>query len=187
MTRNETIQLLAMLSVSYPRFAFTPDETTVNMWHGMLKDLPGDVVGVATQRMIATLKFPPTIADIREAVANAAQDAKGSVDAGEAWRRVVKAIGLFGYYRGDQAREYLGEDIWRAVEMVGGWCDLCISEDSEAVRSAQFERRYTAMMQQHSQAIQIPASVREDMKRLVQPMMERMMLEHGENAEAAAD
>lgn len=177
MTRKGTAQLLMLLSASYPRFAFKADEETVNIWYGMLEDLPDEVVAVATKRMIATLKFPPTIADIREAVASTAQDASGSLSAGEAWRKVIRAVGDYGYYRPDEARAYLGEDIWRAIEMIGGWCDMCVSEDPETVRSAQFERRYSAMLQQRKELVQIPQSVRDDMKRLVEPLAERMMIE----------
>lgn len=181
MTRKGTAQLLMLLSASYPRFAFRADEETVNIWHGMLEDLPDEVVAVATKRMIATLKFPPTIADIREAVASAVQDAKGSVSAGDAWDKVIKAVHRYGYYRPDQAREALGDEIWHAVEMIGGWSYLCVGEDSEAVISAQFERRYSAMKAQQSNAIQIPASVNNDMKRLVEPLAKRLMIEQGGN------
>lgn len=176
MTKIETAQMLALISAAYPRFEMRESEKTLSVWHEMLKDMPGDVVSVAVKRMISTQKFPPSIADIREAVAASVQQAKGTESAGEAWRKVTKAIGMYGYYKGEAAHEYLGERIWRAVEMIGGWADLCISEDSEAVRSAQFERRYNAMIQQQAEAIQIPASVSEDMARLMGGFDERLAL-----------
>ncbi|MBR0463476.1 MAG: hypothetical protein IJJ23_03730 [Clostridia bacterium] len=176
MTRNETIQLLALLTISYPRFAFEANEQTVSIWHDMLKDLPGEAVILASKRMISTLKFPPTIADIREAVASSVQDARGTVNAGEAWRKVTKAISDYGYYQPDLARAYLGEDVWRAVEYIGGWADLCTSEEPITVRSAQFERRYTAMVQQQGEAIQIPSEVRDAMKRLTEPLADRLAI-----------
>ena len=176
MTIKETAQLLSLLSATYPRFNFAPDEMRLKAWHDMLADLPGDVVAIATKRMISTLKFPPTIADIREAVANAVQDARGTVNAGEAWRKVTKAISDYGYYQPDRARAYLGEDVWRAVEYIGGWADLCTSEEPITVRSAQFERRYTAMVQQQGEAIQIPSEVRDAMKRLTEPLADRLAI-----------
>lgn len=177
MTKRETAQLLAIISTAYPGSKIAVDDMTVALWHDMLSDLPGEVVGAATKRMFATLKFPPTIADIREAVAKATQDARGTLSAGEAWRKVKSAISLYGSYRGDAAREYLGEDVWRAVEYIGGWRDLCLSDDPETVKSAQFERRYDAMKAQQAQLVQIPASVRDDMARLVGPMVEKLRIE----------
>ena len=129
--------------------------------------------------MCATLKFPPSIADIREAVAKAAQDARGVLSAGEAWARVKGAIGRYGWNRGEEARAALGEDIWRAVQMIGGWVEICVSDEPETVRSAQFERRYNAMIQQQGEKIQIPESVRTDMAALVGPMLEKMLLTGG--------
>lgn len=176
MTKQETAQLLALLNSAYPRFKVAGSAEALSIWHEMLEDLPGEVVAVAVKRMISTLEYPPTIADIRKAVASAAQDAQGKQKAGEAWRKVIKAISDYGYYRPDEALAAIGEDAWRAVEMIGGWANLCIGEEPESVLSAQFERRYDAMIEQQAHGIQIPASVNEDMKRLVAPLMERLAL-----------
>lgn len=182
MTREDVKKLLALIAVAYPQSKFEPSQMTLDLWVDMLSDLPGEVVAASTKRMIATLKYPPTIADIRGAVAQATQDARGMLSAGEAWAKVKKAIGRFGSYRGDEARAWLGEDVWRAVEYIGGWRDLCLSDDPETVRSAQFERRYDAMVAQQSARIQIPASVRDDMARLVGPLTARFALEAGDGA-----
>ena len=176
MTLVETTTLLQTIAAMWPASQFRSDEMTVRVWHKMLDDLPGAVVSAAVERMASMLKFPPTIADIREAVANATQDAQGTLSAAEAWRKVTKAISNYGYYRPDEARAFLGEDIWRAVEMVGGWSDICISEDPETVISAQFERRYSTMLKQKSDMIQIPASVNENMQRLVGSLMDKLMI-----------
>ena len=187
MTRKETIQLLALLSATYPRFKLDTDELTINAWHEMLQDLPGDIVGVAVRRMISTLQYPPTIADIRQAVADSTQDATGAINAGEAWRKVMKAVSDYGYYQPEAARAYLGEDVWRAVEYIGGWSDMCVSEDPESVRSAQFERRYNAMLAQRKEQIQIPASVREDMQKLTAPLVAKMRIADNGNESAAPE
>ena len=170
MTRDEVITLLQTIIVMYPGSRINADPLTVAVWHEMLRDLPGDVVSAATKRMCATLKFPPSIADICENVAQAVREAQGMPTAGEAWAKVRKALSWYGYYRPDEARKALGEEIWRAVEMVGGWREVCEGEGT--IISAQFERRYDAMVQQEMNRVQIPASVRDDMARLVEPLME---------------
>lgn len=177
MTRDDVIRVLQTIIVMYPSSKVNADPLTVAMWHEMLEDLPADVVSMAMKRMCATLKYPPSVADIREAVKDAVQDAAGIPIAGEAWARVSKAMSRWGYHRPEQARADLGEDIWRAVEMVGGWCEVCMGE--RAVLSAQFERRYNAMIEQRSKLLQIPASVREDMARLAEPLAKRMLIEGG--------
>lgn len=176
MTREETAQLLAMLAVAYPGSKISADEMTLSLWEEMLSDLPGEVVGAATKRMIATLRFPPSVADVRQAVADAVSDADGVVSAGEAWSRVKRAVSWYGWPRGEEARKALGEDIWRAIGMVGGWQYMCQSEDDESTRSAQFERRYNAMIHQKHERIQIPESVRSDMARLVGGLTQKMLM-----------
>lgn len=172
MTRDEVITLIQTIIVMYPGSKINADPLTVAVWHEMLRDLPGDVVSAATKRMCATLKFPPSIADVLDNVAQATREAQGIPTAGEAWAKVRKAMSWYGYYRPDEAREALGEGIWRAIEMVGGWREVC--EGERTIISAQFERRYDAMVQQGLNRAQIPTSVRDDMARLVGPLMERL-------------
>ena len=62
--------------------------------------------------------------------------------------------------------------------MVGGWRELC--EGETAILSAQFERRYNAMVQQDMNRVQIPASVNDEMKKLVGDLTETLKLEAGE-------
>ena len=174
MTRDEVITLIQTIIVMYPSSKINADPLTVAAWHEMLRDLPGDVVSAATKRMCATLKFPPSIADILGNVAQATREAQGIPTAGEAWSKVRKAMSWYGYYRPEEARKALGEGIWRAVEMVGGWREVCEGEGT--IISAQFERRYDAMVQQEMNRVQIPASVNEDMKRLVGTLTEKLMI-----------
>lgn len=176
MNKAETVTLIQTLMALYPSSDIHADELTVGVWHEMLGDLPGEAVSTAVKRMAATLKFPPTIADIREAVAKAVQEARGVPSAGEAWAKVKKAASWYGYYRPEEAHAALGDDIWRVVQQVGGWREICAGEDPEGVISAQFERRYNAAMHQDAERVQIPESVREEMARLVGPMVEKLRL-----------
>lgn len=178
MTKAETVTLLQTIKVMYPDNRIKPDELTVGIWHEMLQDLPGEVVAAAVKRMCATLKFPPSIADIREAVVKATKDAQGALTATEAWTRVNKAVRWYGYYREAEAREKLGGDVWHAVEAVGGWREVCMCEDPGVI-SAQFERRYNQMMGKADERLLIPESVREDMSRLTAPLVAKLALTDG--------
>ena len=178
MTKAETVTLLQTIKVMYPDNRIKPDELTVGIWHEMLQDLPGEVVAAAVKRTCATLKFPPSIADIREAVVKATKDAQGALTAAEAWTMVNKAVRWYGYYREAEAREKLGAEIWRAVEAVGGWREVCASEEPGII-SAQFERRYNAIMARSDEQLLIPQDVREDMRRLLEPLADRLKLSEG--------
>lgn len=170
MTAAETARIIQMVIAFYPSSKVRDDDLTIKLWHEMLADLPFDMVDAATKRMVSTLKFPPTIADIRGAVADAMSEAKGEISAGDAWARVRKAISRFGYYQPEKAREWLGERIWHAVDMIGGWTYINTTEDGIATLSAQFERRYNAAVEQRKHAVQIPQSTRDAMAGMVARM-----------------
>ncbi len=179
MNKHETATLLQTVIALYPSSRLRADEVTVDLWHEMLRDLPGEVVSAAVKRMCAVLKFPPSVADVREAVAKAVQEAQDVPSAGEAWARVQRAASWYGYYRPEEARHELGEDIWRAVQQVGGWREICAGDSPAGVISAQFERRYAAMLEEQREQVQIPSSVREDMQRLVCPLVDKLRLDEG--------
>jgi hypothetical protein len=166
MTRNETKCLLGLIVTAYPGSKIAADDRTVDLWWEMLQDLPADVAAAATKAMFATLKYAPSIADIREAVARSVSDARGDITAGEAWGKVRKAITRYGYYRSDAAHAALGDALWAALEQIGGWAYVCTTEDPESVLSAQFERRYEAQHAQEQRQLQIPAQVREHLMAL---------------------
>ena len=165
MTRPETKLLLGLIVTAYPSSRIAADDRTVDLWFEMLADLPSDVAAAATKAMFATLKFPPTIADIREAVARSVSDARGDITAGEAWDRVLRAVRRYGWNRPDEAKAALGERLWGAIGMVGGWAHICESDEIEII-SAQFERRYEAQHAQEQRQLQIPAQVREHLMAL---------------------
>lgn len=119
----------------------------------MLSDLDLPVVQLALKRMIAVLKFPPSVADLREAVADLAT--QGQLTAGQAWGKINAALRRYGFYQPEKARAELGEDLWSMVSQVGGWTHLCECDNLDVV-GAQFERRYKDMLQRRKEAIQVP-------------------------------
>lgn len=45
--------------------------------------------------------------------------------------RCIGAVSRFGYYDADGARQYLGEDVWRALPGDQGWQEFCSSGDED--------------------------------------------------------
>jgi hypothetical protein len=72
MTFAQTGKMLAQLSAVYPA-RLMPDinENTIKIWADLLKDVDDKQALDATREWIQTNKYPPTIADIREQIANA--------------------------------------------------------------------------------------------------------------------
>lgn len=166
MNKSETTKLLAYIAVAYPNGKVEPNEPTVNLWAQFTADLPYNAAKLAVDSMIATLKFPPSIADIREAVARAQSEARGDLSAGEAWGRVRRAVSRFGYYQPAKARDCLGSALWAAIDQIGGWAYLCTTEDDASTLSAQFERRYKAAADQQKYRDMVPLAVQEHLKAL---------------------
>jgi hypothetical protein len=74
MNREETIKLLALIKVAYPAAYKDMDKetklATVNMWQTTFPSVPYSIMEMAFNRFRLTSKFPPTVADMAEAIAN---------------------------------------------------------------------------------------------------------------------
>lgn len=179
-TRNDTKSLLGLIVTAYPNSKIAATNETVDLWFDMLQDLPSDLAAAATKSMIATLKFPPTIADIRSAVVKISAEARGELTAGDALALVRKAMRLHGYYDATGARKMLGERLWGVVRMVAPcWEDLCVSEDDNW--GARFERLYKGQQEHEHELLQIPGAVQERMRAMVGDMTKRLTGGEGEH------
>lgn len=71
MTKTEALQILAILKAAYPSaYNGTKEEAsgTVAVWCMQFGDLPGDIVLMAIHKLIATNKFPPTVAEVKNKI-----------------------------------------------------------------------------------------------------------------------
>ena len=70
MTKKEAVQILAVLKAAYPASynGMTKEEATgtVTVWAMQFQDMPADIVMMAIQKLIATNKFPPTVAEVND-------------------------------------------------------------------------------------------------------------------------
>ncbi len=160
MTRAETAEMLAYIAIAYPNGKIEPNMATINLWAKFTEDVSYSDAVAAVDAYVATSPFPPAVADFRSSLTKIKTEARGDLSAGEAWAKVWKAMSLFSYHRGDEAREWLGDRLWGAVQLVGGWSYLCTTEDDVSTLSAQFERRYKAAQEQRNYRDQIPPCVR---------------------------
>ena len=83
MTREDTIKVMSILKAAYPNFYknMTRDEAmgAINVWAMQLRDIPCDIVMMAVNKIIATSKWPPAIAEVREKIKDMYYEAVGSL------------------------------------------------------------------------------------------------------------
>ena len=83
MTREETIKVMSVLKAAYPNFYknMSKDEAigVINLWTIQLGDMPVDIVMIAINKIIATSKWPPAIAEIKDKIKSMYYEAIGSL------------------------------------------------------------------------------------------------------------
>lgn len=139
MTQLEAKKIVAVLVASFASSRFTMD--TVGVYERMLADLDYVVANAAVERLLATAKFLPTIAEIREACLTLSNGEKRP--GGDAWGEVLAAIRKYGYVRvPGQDFEFSDTVVAKCVRALG-WTELCSSENVHADR-ARFIELYDA-------------------------------------------
>lgn len=137
MTNEEAQKLVTVMVMAFPglfgRMDVAQQENTMAIYRRMLSDLAYPVANAAVERLLATAKFMPTIAEIREAcltLSDAEQRAGGS-----AWGDVLEAIRKYGAYRSPGADFELADPVTAACVNAMGWRNLCLSDNQIADRA----------------------------------------------------
>lgn len=107
MERDDVIRVLSVLKVAYPSFykemTKKEAEETISLYMDMFSADDSQVVLYAVKELVNTLKFPPTIADIKGKILELTRVKE---DLTEAWDKVQKAIGC-GLYNSEEGFETL--------------------------------------------------------------------------------
>ena len=157
MTKKEFAIFASALRTYYPKENILPNDKALELWYQQLQDIPADVAELTLNKWVATNKWSPTIADIREHAAIIRQgEAK---DWGDAWQDVLKAISQYGTYREAEALASFDETTRRAVKRLG-FKNICLSENIAADR-ANFRMIYEQLSQREKQDAQIPPKIKE--------------------------
>lgn len=135
MARFETVTaVIVMLTEAYPG-KFEANAETFRVWSRLLEDIPDRALLAAAVHHTTQCKFVPTIAELRDAAFSITAGDLAPETPGEAWDRVSRAMRQLGSYRAHEAREMLGEVLWRCIGAMGGWRELCLSENGVADRA----------------------------------------------------
>ena len=155
MDRKEFSAFAMALKTFYPRDQLLPNEQAMQLWYAQLRDIPDDVAQLALHKWVATNKWPPTIAEIRETAANITHG--DSLTWGEAWERALTAVRRFGSYNKAAALDSLDPLTRRCVENIG-YMELCLSENI-MVERAHFQRIFDVYSKRENTRQQIPVAL----------------------------
>ena len=151
------------LKSAYPNSRALETIEAYKMWHRMLQDLDPEQLNLAIVKHISTSKFPPTIAEIREAALLTTQK-----DWSEGWALVLQAISLYGIYQVEKAYDYIQsrDELAYKVTKRLGFQNICVSEDLTIDR-ANFRMAYISSEKLETEKAQLPADVKVAMEKLL--------------------
>jgi len=169
MTREETQAVLALLRVAYPNFykdlKKAEADEIINLWAAMFADDEPQIVTEAVKAMISTLRYPPTIADVKEKIRLITSPE--TMTEIEAWNLVYDAIQTSNY----NAKENFNRLPLIIQKLVGSpnqlkeWAVM----DADTVKSviqSNFMRSYTARAKAEAQREMLPGSTKKLMLEL---------------------
>lgn len=169
MNKKEFALFASALRTYYPKENILPNEQALELWYKQLSDIPYKVAEVTLNKWVATNKWSPSIADIREQATSISLGTPK--DWGDAWQEVIRAISKYGSYREAEALESLDETTRRVVKRLG-FKNICMSEEIQVDR-ANFRMIYEQLQQRDKQDTQLP----QQLKALISNMP--LMIEEG--------
>ena len=157
MTKKDFALFASALRTYYPKEKILPNEQAMELWFLQLQDIPYQVAETVLNKWVATNKWSPSIADIREQAAALTEgEAK---DWGEAWENVLRTISKYGSYKENEALDSLDEVTRETVKRIG-YRNLCFSEELSIDR-ANFRMIYEQRAERSKREAQLPPRLKE--------------------------
>lgn len=136
MTRQEFATFAMALKTYYPRETLLPNQQAMELWFRELEDIPYKVAEASLRKWVATNKWSPSIAEIRELTTTIQYGEQ--LTWGEAWEKALNAVRRYGSYNKKEALDSLDPLTRKCVENIG-YLDLCMSENI-MVERAHFQK-----------------------------------------------
>lgn len=126
MTKEQFLKGITFLTIAYNK-EFTEEQ--VSVWYEFFRNDDYEVFRNAVKRIIPKNQFMPSIAELKQEIANISNPIL-QLDIDEEWNNVIQAIRKYGYYRVEEALNSLNEYTRQIVRTIG-WYRLCMSENIE--------------------------------------------------------
>lgn len=168
MTRDETVAILGILKTSYPNFYrnMTKEEliSTIDLWTEMFAHENSQLVTAAVKNLINTFKFPPTIADVKEAMYKLTeQETETPV---EIWNQIKGAIrnSAYGSYEEYQKLPELAQRFVGSPNQLREWA--LSSDYNDGVVKGQFFKQIEILKDRKKEEKLMLPEVKEMINRL---------------------
>jgi len=143
---------MQFLNSAYPRFTLEPE--TIEVYYQILSDLPLDLVEAAILQLITEdSPWCPSVGQIRSCAFDMLDRESGVPTAWDAWAEVTRRFGTHGHSR---LPEFSHPLIKQAVDGVGGWRALCMSENAIADRARFVQAYETLAKRERAQSRMLP-------------------------------
>lgn len=176
MNREETKEILKVLRVGYPNFykelKKSEADEIIDLWSTMFAAEPVVIVIEAVKSLMCTLKFPPTIADVKEKISLITQPQ--TMTEMEAWQMVKSAMN---YYNAVETFGRLPAILRRIVgspNQLREWA-VMEAETVNSVVQSNFMRSYKAVVAREKERAMLPEST----KQMIAGLTEKMALTDG--------
>ena len=163
MTRQEALAVMAMLKTAYPTFYKNLSKedinAAVNLWATMFSEEPIQVVTEAIKALMCTLKFPPTIADVKDKIHLITSPKEMSEM--EAWDKVRAAVSNSSY-NAEEEYDKLPATIQRVIgshNQLREWA-MMDSDTFNSVIQSNFMRSLKTVQKQDREYQMLPESVK---------------------------
>lgn len=168
MTKADAARLVAIVVTAYPNYDKFKDakaiEATVNLWAMMFEQDESGIVALAVKKHIATNKWPPSVAEVREIMLEIQHPEL--IEPDKAWLAVSDLMYSAGQFNhGDLSRQ-LPPLVARAVESIG-WTSLWEMHRSAYIGGkpgmdrVAFMQQYTPMYEREKSRSMTPAQLTE--------------------------
>lgn len=166
MTKADAAKLVAIIVTAYPNFDKFKDAqaiaSTVDLWAAMFADDDTRIVGLAVKKHIATSKWPPSVAELRELMVEIQRPELIAPD--QAWAAVSDYMHTAGHYAGERLERVLPPLVARAVEVIG-YNNLyemnrgSYGDSKPGMARVVFLQQYTAMYDREKARAMTPAEI----------------------------
>ena len=154
MNKQEFMYFISALRTYYPREQILPNEQAVALWYEQLKDIEYETAKLILNKWVATNKWSPTIAEIREGYTEIALPMN---DWACEWEKVIQAVKKYGSYHCKEGIASLTGITKKCVENIG-FVNICMNEETRFKRD--FKELYEAYAERERKTAQIPESLR---------------------------
>ena len=151
MTKQEFSAFVMAMRTYYSKENILPNQQAMELWFQELQDIPYEVAQAGLRQWVATNKWSPSIAEIRD-MASTVQN--GVIpDWGDGWEQVIKAIRKYGMYQITEAMDSFDPITRQCVERLG-FRNICLSENINTDR-ANFRMIYEQLQERKKKDAQL--------------------------------